>query len=115
VRAFNAAGASGYSLEAQATTPGPPAAPTSLTAAGTSARTIVLSWRDNSGNEQGFRIERCSGQTCTSFSLVATVGANATAFTDANRTRGRWYRYRVRAYNAAGNSAFSNIAAAQAP
>jgi subtilisin family serine protease len=119
VRAFNAGGASDYSLVAEATTfaaPTPPAAPSSLTATpGASSGKINLNWQDNAGNEQGFKIERCQGTSCNSFSQIATVGANVTAYTDSNRTRGRWYRYRVRAYNATGNSAYSNIATAKAP
>ena len=118
VRAFNAGGNSDYSLEAEATTAGPlaaPAAPSNLTAEGVSSRTIALNWQDNSTNEQGFKIERCQNQSCNNFSQVATVGANVTTFTDPNRVRGKAYGYRVRAYNAAGNSAYSNTASAAAP
>src|SRR5688572_21538546 len=37
----------------------PPAAPISLSAAAASPMQINLSWTDNSGNEDGFAIERC--------------------------------------------------------
>ena len=45
---------------------------------------------------------------------IAQVGAKATSFQDSNRMSGRWYRYRVRAFNAQG-SGYSNIASAKAP
>ena len=63
-------------------------------------------------NETGFRIERCKGSTCTNFALIATVGANVTTYANTSLSRNTAYRYRVRAYNASGNSAYSNIASA---
>jgi len=120
VRAYNVGGDSGYSNTAEATTqsaPTVPNAPSSLTAtAGASgSRTINLSWADNSGNETGFKIERCRNATCTSFSQIATVGANTTSFSNTGLSAGKTYRYRVRAYNGVGDSAYSNIASAQTP
>jgi hypothetical protein len=44
---------------------------------------------------------------------VATTGANVTTFSNTGLTRNTRYRYRVRAYNAVGNSGYSNIAAAR--
>jgi hypothetical protein len=77
---------------------------------------INLSWSDNSGDEQGFRIERCTGNGCTNFAEIATVGANVTSFSNnSGLSRNTWYRYRVRAFNAAGNSAYSNIASDKTP
>jgi hypothetical protein len=75
----------------------------------------ILAWSDNSPNEDRFRIERCSGSSCTSFLQIAQIDAKATSFQDPNRRSGRWYRYRVRAFNAQGNSAYSNIARTKAP
>ena len=118
VRAYNAGGNSDYSNAAEATTqaaPSKPAAPSDLTAVGDGSGRIKLTWTDNSNNETGFKIYRCSGSTCTEFSQIKTVGANVTTYTDTGRSSGRWYRYRVRAYNSLGNSAYSNIASAQAP
>ena len=112
VRASNAAGNSAYSNVAAATTTGPPSAPTNLTATpGPNYGEITLNWTDTSGNESGFRIERCEGSTCTSFSQIATVGPNVVTFRNSGK-KGRVYRYRIRAYNAAGNSAYSAIASA---
>jgi hypothetical protein len=74
-----------------------------------------LGWSDNSGNETGFKIERCQGNNCTNFAEISQVGANATSFANTGLTRNTWYRYRVRAFNGSGNSGYSNIAAAKTP
>src|SRR5262249_45856809 len=67
---------------------------------------INLSWTDNSGVEDGFKIERWNG---SSYSQISTVGANVTTYTDySGLTPGNTYSYRVRAYNRAGNSGYSN-------
>ena len=113
VRAYNGAGDSGYSNTASATTlaaPALPAAPTNLTATAVSRSQINLAWTDNATNESGFKIERCKGSTCTNFTQIATVGANVTTYANTGLTKNTTYRYRVRAYNASGNSAYSNIA-----
>ncbi|MEO8573429.1 MAG: fibronectin type III domain-containing protein [Pyrinomonadaceae bacterium] len=117
VRAFNVAGDSGYSNTANATTlpaaPAAPAAPSGLTGTSISASQINLSWTDNAVNEDGFSVERCSGQTCTNFVQVGTVGPNVNNFANIGLTKNTMYRYRVRAYNAGGNSGYSNIASAK--
>jgi carboxypeptidase T len=115
VRAYNSAGDSSYSNTASATTqaaPAIPTAPTNLTATTASRSQINLSWADNATNESGFRVERCKGATCSNFSQIATVGANVTSYPSTGLTANSTYRFRVRAYNASGNSAYSNIAAA---
>jgi hypothetical protein len=119
VASFNAAGNSAYSNTANATTSAPPApvpaAPSGLTATAVSRSQINLSWTDNSGNESGFRIERCKNPNCTNFVQIAQVGANVTAFADTTVNRNTAYNYRVRAFNAAGNSAYTNTAGAKTP
>jgi len=79
------------------------------------ANFIRLTWTDNSDNEDGFAIERCTGLNCTIFGQIATVGANTTAFNNSGLARNTWYRYRIRAFNAAGNSAYSNVVSVQTP
>jgi murein tripeptide amidase MpaA len=113
VRAYNAAGDSDYSNPATAATAAVsafPNAPTNLTATAVSKSQINLSWTDTAANEDGFQIERCKGSTCTNFTQIATVGANVTSYTNTGLARKTTYRYRVRAYNASGNSGYSNIA-----
>ncbi|MDZ7367935.1 MAG: fibronectin type III domain-containing protein [candidate division KSB1 bacterium] len=112
VRAHNAGGNSAYSNEASATTlPNAPAAPSDLTATTVSKSQIDLAWTDNSGNEDGFKIERKIGVTGT-YSQIATVGANVTSFASTGLNPNTQYTYRVRAFNAGGNSAYSNTASA---
>ncbi|HEY8205339.1 MAG TPA: fibronectin type III domain-containing protein [Pyrinomonadaceae bacterium] len=95
-------------------TPGPNA-PSNLTATAVSPSQINLSWSDNSGDETGFRIERCTGNNCTNFAQIVTVGANTTSFSNTGLSRNTWYRYRVQAFNGAGNSGYSNIATEKTP
>ncbi|MGE0823669.1 MAG: discoidin domain-containing protein [Candidatus Binatia bacterium] len=68
-----------------------------------------LSWIDNSTNEEGFKIERKIGVAGTFVRLVV-VGANVTSYTDNEITPDITYCYRVQAFNAAGDSSFSNEA-----
>jgi fibronectin type 3 domain-containing protein len=67
---------------------------------------VSLTWTDNSGNEQGFRVQRALG--AGSFVLLAELGANVTSYTDTTVKAGKTYQYRVRAFNGAGVSAWSN-------
>jgi acid phosphatase type 7 len=90
-----------------------PAAPTNLTATAISRNQINLSWTDNADNETGFRIERCKNANCLNYAQIAEVGVNVTTFADTSVNKNTTYRYRVRAFNAAGNSAYSNAASAK--
>jgi fibronectin type 3 domain-containing protein len=90
-----------------------PVRPASLVATAVSSSQVHLSWQDNGGNEQGFRIQRKTGTG--KWSLVATLAANATSYQDMGVSAGTTYNYRVQAYNAVGNSRFSAIASATTP
>ena len=96
-------------------TPGAlPAAPSNLTATGVSRNRIDLSWMDNSSNETGFQLER--SRDAASWSQIATPAANATGFSDTSGlTPNKLFYYRVRAVNASGASAWSNVASARTP
>ena len=107
VRAFNSVGDSGYSNESGATTLLPP--PTNLVAITASSSRINLSWTDNSGSENGFKIERSNG---AGYSQIATVGANVTTYANSGLDSSTIYSYRVRAFNNAGDSAYSNESSA---
>ncbi|MBC7908881.1 MAG: fibronectin type III domain-containing protein, partial [Pyrinomonadaceae bacterium] len=89
--------------------PTAPAAPTNLTATASSSSQINLSWSDTANNESGFRIERKTGAGGT-YAEIATVGANVTSYSNTGLAASTTYFYRVRAYNATGNSAYSNEA-----
>jgi len=71
------------------------------------AAQLTATWTEASTNVDGFQIERATGTTGT-FSQIATT--NVTSYTDANLAAGTTYCYRVRAYNAVGDSAYSNEA-----
>jgi chitodextrinase len=86
-------------------------APSNLVVTSAAKTSLRLAWSDNSAHETGFRVYRCAGSTCTPTTLVATLAANSQAFTNSGLARRTTYRYRVRAYNASGESAPSNIAA----
>jgi predicted phage tail protein len=93
--------------------PATPAAPSNLVATTFSTTQINVSWTDNSADETGFRIERCTGAGCTDFTQVTEVAANVTTFANSGLTKNTTYTYRVRAFNAGGNSAYSNVASAK--
>lgn len=91
---------SAASNSAEATTDSP-AAPSTLTANAVSDMAIELAWSDNTADETGFRIERCAGSGCNSFTEIATVGANVTVYTDTAASPSAIFNYRVRAYKTA--------------
>ncbi len=114
VRAYNGTGNSSYSNTASATTMTIvtiPEAPSGLTAVSASSSQINLAWTDNSTNETGFKIER-SLSSSSGFSQIATVGAGTTSYQNSGLSNSTTYYYRVRAYNEAGNSSYSNTASA---
>src|SRR5262245_13452504 len=78
-----------------------------LSPAMTLAAQLTAMWVDTANNEDGFKIERKAGTTGT-FAQIATVGANVVSYADPNLTGGATYCYRLRAYNTAGDSAYTN-------
>lgn len=73
------------------------------------AAQVTLTWQDNANNEAGFTIERGEGAS-GAFAPLGQAGTNSTAFVDEAVVAGSVYRYRVRAFNSAGQSAYSNTA-----
>lgn len=88
----------------------PPAAPTNLAASALGTSEIKLTWTDNASDEYGFEIERSADGT--NWSLLYTVPADVTTYTDGGLTPETTWYYRVRAHNAGGYSAYSNTASA---
>jgi hypothetical protein len=81
-----------------------PGAPSNLRVASATSSQIDLAWNANSYNETGFQIERSTdGTTWNQVGTSTTPG-----FSDLGLAGGTYY-YRVRAVNAAGNSAYSNV------
>jgi carboxypeptidase T len=93
----------------------PPAAPTNLIATALSSTQINLTWGDSDSAEQGFKIERCTGVGCIDFTQIATVEANVTNYSNTGLSASTSYSYRVRAFNASGDSDYSNTASASTP
>ena len=87
-----------------------PAAPSNVTATNLGGGKARVNWRDNSSNEIGFEIQRekQAGNNWTNTTTI-TVGANVVTYTDSPGA-GKFH-YRVRAYNAAGYSAYTSWAA----
>jgi len=112
VRATNGIGDSAYTNVASATTFTPPAPPSNLTASAVSSSQINLAWTDGSTDELGFKIERCTGASCSNFTQVVTVSANVVTYSNTGLSPSTSYSYRVRAYNGVGDSAYTNVASA---
>jgi hypothetical protein len=92
----------------------PPSAPRDLVAivgqeAGRPA-TVGLTWSDQSGNEDAFRVYRADLE-----GSIGLVPANTERFVDEEVTCGNTYQYWVAALNAAGTSGNSNTASVSLP
>lgn len=83
-----------------------PQAPTNLQVVPLGTDGVELHWQDNATDEAGFRIER---RTLTGvFQDVGGVTANVTQAQNLELTAATAYVFRVAAFNANGNSAYSN-------
>jgi hypothetical protein len=89
------------------------AAPSALTAQ-PSGGNVALSWQDTNSEETGFRIERKTAASGT-WAEIGVVGANVTSFTDTGAAANTTYVYRVRAYDLADQSSYSNEATVTTP
>src|SRR5207249_2824570 len=78
------------------------------------AAQLQVTWTNNSTNEDGFKIERSIGTTGT-FVQIGVTGPDVTSYTDSGLANVTAYCYRVRAYNAAGDSDYSNVSCATTP
>jgi pimeloyl-ACP methyl ester carboxylesterase len=112
MRVQTGAGFSLYSNEVTVTTlQALPAAPTNLQAAATSSSQVNLTWTNNAPDATAIRVEYLTAGS-TNF---ADIGAAATLTSTGvpNLQPNTAYNFRVRAQNAAGYSAYSNVAMAK--
>ena len=75
---------------------------------------MELTWTDYSDNEQGFAIER-KDEWEPSFREIDRVGPDETYYEDSDVYGDTIYYYRVRAYNQAGYSPYSDVAQVYVP
>lgn len=84
-----------------------PLAPTELTIQLYGSNEVLLFWKDNSTNEEGFKIERKSGDGV--YKQIGMAAPEVTSFPNVGLITDSTYTYKVTAYNAAGNSStYSN-------
>ncbi len=120
VVAVNGTTPSGYSNTASITVPGPPAAPRNLVAAvtrapGARAALVTLHWTDVAAGTTGLVIQRSTNAAFTAKVTANAVQAEATSFRSLVTGKGRTFYFRVRATNAAGVSAWSNVVTITTP
>jgi uncharacterized protein (TIGR03437 family) len=111
MRVQTGAGFSPYSNEVTVTTlQSLPAAPTNLQATATSSIQVNLTWTNNAPDATAIRVEYFPPGSTAFADIGAAVTLTSTPVTNlqANTT----YSFRVRAQNAAGYSAYSNVATA---
>lgn len=81
--------------------------PTNLFTSEVSTTQIDLSWNDNALNETGYTIERSDGNN-SSYTVLNTIAADATSYSDNTVSAENGYFYRVIANGASGDSNPSN-------
>ncbi|MDB6024194.1 MAG: hypothetical protein JWM68_417, partial [Verrucomicrobiales bacterium] len=86
-----------------------PSAPSACAVTVVSSSSLKVTWKDNSSSETGYKVERSTAPT-SGFGQIGTTGANGTTLTSTGLASGTKYYFRVRAYNGAGNSGYSNVA-----
>lgn len=103
------------SVSSTAPPPTPPGlfAPYQLTAAITAGPQVSLAWSDTSTSENGFQVERAIG--AGTFATIGATSTNLTSYTDTGVSAGGVYAYRVRSFNANGQSGYSNLANVTVP
>lgn len=77
---------------------------------------VILAWTEGDAGAIGFRVERATGDGHRRrFVEIGGVGQHVTAFSDWGVRPRTTYRYRVHAWNAAGNSASSLVVEVTTP
>lgn len=117
IRAGRGPGDFGEFSESACVTPGdttptvPPDAPSGLAATTFDHQRIDLNWIDNADNEDGFEVER-SDDGGSTFAQIDVVGIDVSSYQDSALDAETEHCYRVRAYNAIGDSAYTAVSCA---
>ena len=100
----------------RSTLPVVPSAPVDLVAVAVGGGQVILAWTECGAGGLGFRIERADCHSpCTQFLEIGKVGPHVAAFCDGSVDPCTTYHYRVRAWNASGNSLPSNVVEVTTP
>ena len=83
-------------------------APRSLVVVQVTTNAATIAWKDRWNKETGIRVYRAEGLATNTYSLMATLPANTTQYTDATIINGQAYYYRVQTFNGSFTSGFSN-------
>lgn len=88
----------------------PPLAPTNLVGDASTAGVISLTWLDQADNEISYRVDRSdqAGETVP-WTELAVLEAGTTAYDDGSVASQKFYQYRVRAVNSAGEGSSTSI------
>ena len=84
----------------------PPSTPTLIASAsggGQGNPSWTVSTDGGGSGLSGYELERCAGAACTNFTLVTTTAASTLFYTDLTLAPSTTYRYRVKAFDGAGN------------
>ena len=92
---------------------GPPAAPSDVQAISKSNGDIEVKWKDNSNNEDSYRVERTIENTAISTVIIApNLPPNTTSYLDTDTTIGTKYSYLISVKNSKGRTPATNVATA---
>jgi fibronectin type 3 domain-containing protein len=94
-----------------------PNAPSGLGAVPASATSVTLTWTNNAANQTGFHLDRATDSGFTQNLITENLPDSPNSFTDTatGLAPGNTFYYRLRAYNAAGDSGNSNTASVTIP
>jgi hypothetical protein len=98
-----------YNKSAKTTTfalPAAPSAPYNLTVSSLASSKVGLSWKDSSASVTSYQLYR-SISDAVHFTLLSTLGAGITSYTDSSLFSNVTYYYKILARGVGGNSAYS--------
>ena len=92
-------------IQVSTVTGNPPIAPDGLETTSVTAQSVGLKWNDKATDESGYAVERSTDGG--SWISLGNLAADSTSMTDTSVSRVKTYDYRVLAFNAFGNSPYS--------